>query len=67
MDTFISISFLILIYCLFVRKRTSPNGETYRVKVDLRGWIIIISYYLSVTLCAVTWTIYIVIKWSQSK
>jgi hypothetical protein len=67
MDTIISLSFLVLIYCLFVRKRTNPNGETYRVKVDLRGWIIIISYYLSVTLCAVTWTIYIVIKWTQSK
>jgi len=65
MDSIISICFLALIYYLFVRKRTNPNGETYRVNVDLRGWIIIISYYLSVTLSAVSWTIYVVLKLNQ--
>ena len=66
MDTFISISFLILIIYLFVMKRTNSNGETYRVSVERRGWIIIMSYYLSVTLSAIIWNVYAVLKWTQS-
>jgi hypothetical protein len=66
MDTIISISFLILIIYLFIMKRTNSNGETYRVNVERRGWIIIMSYYLSVTLSAIIWNAYAVLKWTQS-
>ena len=66
LDTIISTSLLILIIYLFFKKRTNSTGETYRVNVDYRGWIIIISYYLSVTLCAIIWNTYAVLKWTQS-
>ena len=66
MSTLISISFLILIMYLFLLKRTNSSGETYRVNVDCQGKIIIMSYFLSVTLSAIIWNIYAVLKWTQS-